>query len=492
MDDLRSEHDLDDEAVAPVEIDEPEGGAALPSASLAVHASAERRLARRRTDRDIWALTWPVTLSMSLASAVGLIDIAMLGRLGTNTLAAVGYAMQFFFLSQAVLMAVGVAVVAMMSRAIGAGVPDRARQALAASLLIALATAVVITSVALLFPEAPIRLLGAPEEIVKLAAPYFQLTVASSLLFAVSFTFENAFRAAKNTRTPMVVSAVVMVVKVVLNGLLIFGLAGFPKLGLVGAAWATLGSQAVAALLFVGLARRRDVLRLRRADFRAPRDVFAETVRLAVPGVIERFGMNLALMSYFYVLGQYGPVEIAAYTVGVRVLSFSWIPGIGFSTAASTLVGQALGAGDADQATRAGWRSARLALVTAGALGLVFALAREPLGALFTDDPAVVEALGPFMLVMALSQPFLQLHFTLGGALRGAGDTVTPLWAAIVGNWGFRVPIALFFAYVLEWSVLFVWLALTFDHLARSAWMVVAFRRGRWARNLGVSTRQAA
>ena len=124
-------------------------------------------------------------------------------------------------------------------------------------------------------------------------------------------------------------------------------------------------------------------------------------------------------------------------------------------------------------------------------LGIGFALARDPLARLFTDDAAVLAVLRPFMVVMALSQPFLGLHFTLGGALRGAGDTLTPLWAALLGNWGLRVPLALLFAFVLEWSVLWVWFALSFDHLARSVWMAIAFRRGRWAENVGVDTGRA-
>lgn len=428
---------------------------------------------------------------MSLASAVGLIDIAMLGRLGTEALAAVGYAMQFFFLSQAVLMAVGVACVAMMSRAIGAGEPDRARHALAASLAIALVTASIVSLIALFFPAAPIRLLGASEPIVEMAAPYFQLTIGSSLLFAISFTYENAFRAARDARTPMIISAAATVVKVGLNWVLIFGKLGSPELGLVGAGLATIGAQAVAASLFLVASRisvHRRALRLHRGDLRAARPVYRETIRLAVPGLLERLGMNLALMSYFWVLGGYGPEAVAAYTVGVRVLSFSWIPGIGFSAAASTLVGQSLGASLPRQAARAGWRAARFALAVSVVLGIGFTLARGPLAGFFTDDPGVLEVLRPFMVVMALSQPFLGLHFTLGGALRGAGDTVTPLWAALLGNWGLRVPLAFLFAFGLGWSVLWVWFALSFDHLARAAWMAIAFRRGRWAQNVGAST----
>jgi Na+-driven multidrug efflux pump len=203
------------------------------------------------------------------------------------------------------------------------------------------------------------------------------------------------------------------------------------------------------------------------------------------PALGERVLLNSALLIYFWVLSDYGPVAIAAYTIGVRLLSFSWIPGVGISIAASTLVGQALGAGDARLAARAGWRAARLSLLVSLVLFVVFALLRRTLAEGFTDDADVIAALIPFMLLLGIAQPFLGVHFTLAGALRGAGDTVTPLWSATLGNWVFRVPLALLVAKVLHADVVWVWATVVFDHVTRAIWLAWAFRREHWARNLG-------
>jgi Na+-driven multidrug efflux pump len=210
-----------------------------------------------------------------------------------------------------------------------------------------------------------------------------------------------------------------------------------------------------------------------------------DVVRIAAPGVAERIVMNLALLSYFWVLGRYyGTVAVAVYTVGVAVLSFSWIPGIGYASACATLVGQALGARDEAAATGAGWKGAALALCTALVLGSLCVVGRGPLARLFTVDPVVIAELQPFMLALALAQPFLQLHFTLGGAHRGAGDTWRPLVAATVGNWAFRVPLACFFAILLKTDVVWVWYSLIFDHVARAAYLLWTFRRGKWKTSL--------
>ena len=458
----------------------------LPAASLAAGALTQPdESARSDLDsyREIWNMSWPVMMSQVLVSAVGLIDIAMVGRLGSDAVAAVGYASQFMFLGISLLFAVGFACVAMMSRAIGAGEPERARHALAASLQVSIVTAVVVIAAVLAAPAPLLRLLGASETVIATALPYLAMLMGSSLLLAISMTFENALRANRNTKTPMLIAGVVTAIKIGLNGLLIFGTLGFPRLELWGAGIATVVSQAVGLLLFVAVvarAERSSPIALGRADFSAARRLRGEVIRLALPGVGERLAMNLALLAYFRVLSSYGTVPIAAYTVGIRILSFSLIPGTGFGAAAATLVGQALGAGRVEVASQTGWRATRLSLGIAVVLGAVCIVVRKPLASLFTNDPAVLEALGPFLLCLALAQPFLQAQFTLGGAHRGAGDTITPFISAALGNWALRVPLAFVFAFVLEKDVVWVWYALLCDHLLRTAWLTWSFRRGRW------------
>jgi putative MATE family efflux protein len=256
----------------------------------------------------------------------------------------------------------------------------------------------------------------------------------------------------------------------------------------VGAGLATLISQALALVLFVAVARRgadRALLALGPRDFAAARASFVQVTRVALPAVGERVVLNVAIMTYVTVLGHYGTAEVAAYGIGTRLMSFSWIPGTGFSVAAATLVGQSLGARDPEGAQRAGWRAARFALGVSIVLGLAFGVAREPIARVFTSDQGVVEALGPFMLLLALAQPPMGVHFTLGGALRGAGDTWTVLLAAALGNWGFRVPFAFFASAGLHLDVIWVWAALIADHFARAVWLTIAFRRGKWQQKLG-------
>ncbi|HXZ86749.1 MAG TPA: MATE family efflux transporter, partial [Myxococcota bacterium] len=422
---------------------EPELGVALPAAAIAYEAGALTRAERRRrADRDILQLAWPAVVSQLLATSVSVIDLWMLGRLGTEAVAVAGYTSQYYQLAQAALLGLSVACIALMSRALGASEPARARQAFAASLALAVGSAAAISAASLAFPREFLRLLGAKEEVAAMAIPYFRFTLGSTVFFAASLTIESAFRSAKNTAVPLLIASGITVVKLGLNAVLIFGALGLPAFGLAGAGAATLASQVAGLALFALVARRRGrpeshAVRLSRADFAGSLALFAETARISWPAAGERILINAALFIYFRVLSSYGPAAIAAYTVGVRLLAFSWTAPTGISIAASTLVGQALGACDARLAARAGWRAARLSLLASLPLFVVFALLRTTLAESFTHDPEVVPQLESFMILLGVAQPFLSVHFTLSGALRGAGDTTTPLWSAIFGNWIF-------------------------------------------------------
>jgi putative MATE family efflux protein len=314
------------------------------------------------------------------------------------------------------------------------------------------------------------------------------------VLYGAAFMYESSLRANRSTRGPMLIAASVMTVKTVLSLLLVFGAFGFPRLELVGAGIATLSAHAVGLVLYVLVSRiaARDglVVTFGWSDVRRIWDVAGEVLWVSLPSMGERLIMSLALLTYFKILSSYGTAAIAAYAIGVRLLSFSWAPGLGFAAAASTFVGQALGGNDSDGARRAARRALIQAIVVTSSVAFVFAFLRTPLAHAFTADQKVAENLLPFMLMLAIAQPFMASHFTLGGVLRGAGDTFTPLIGAAIGNWGFRVPLAWLFTRFFGHDLVWVWAALIGDHVARTAVNGAVFLRGRWSLRVGATVRR--
>ncbi len=459
------------------------GGPGLPAVAL-----DERAL-----DRDIWSMAWPAILSFVVVNVVDVVDVALVGRLGRQTVAAWGYATQCVHLVETLVQAVGIGCVALVARAAGARDPDRARRAMAASVLVAASVAALGFLLAMLIPRSLLRLLDAEPGVIEIAVPYFRLFAGSMVLFAVAFIHESALRANRSTRGPMVIAMCVMAVKTTLSLVLIFGAFGLPRLELLGAGIATLTAHAVGLALYIVLARMTAkegaAVTFGWADVRRMWDVAGEVLWVSLPSMGERLIMGLALLTYFKILSSYGTAAIAAYAIGVRLLSFSWAPGLGYAAAASTFVGQALGAGDSMGARRAGVRSLGQAVLVTSGLAVVFLFLRVPLAHAFTLDPRVAESLMPFMLMLAIAQPFMASHFTLGGVLRGAGDTLTPLIGAAVGNWGFRVPLAWLFTRFLGHNLVWVWAALIGDHIARTLVNGMVFLRGRWALRVGATVR---
>jgi putative MATE family efflux protein len=444
-------------------------------------------------DRDIWAMAWPAILSFVVVNVVDVIDVALVGRLGRHTVAAWGYAAQCVHLVETLVQSVGIGCVALVARATGARDPARGRQAIAASVFVAGAVASLGFGLALAIPRTLLELLDAEPAVIDLAVPYLRLFAASMVLYGAAFMYESSLRANRSTRAPMIIAVCVMTVKTVLSVGLVFGVFGLPRLELVGAGLATLAAHAVGLFLYVLVSRMaaRDglVVGFGAADVRKMWDVAGEVLWVSLPSMGERLIMSLALLTYFKILSAYGTAAIAAYAIGVRLLSFSWAPGLGFAAAASTFVGQALGASDSPSARKAARRSLTQAILVTSGVAVLFVFLRVPLAHAFTSDVHVAESLLPFMLMLAIAQPFMAAHFTLGGVLRGAGDTFTPLVGAAVGNWGFRVPLAWLFTRFLGHDLVWVWAALIGDHVARTIVNGMVFLRGKWSLRVGATVR---
>lgn len=426
-------------------------------------------------------------LSQLLVSLVSLLDIAMVGRLGPTAQAAVGYATQLYFLMQSLFFAIGFACIARMATAIGSRNLRQARASLASSLALAFGISIVVSCLILYSPETLLNMLGAKSEVIQLCVPYLNFLMLSSIILSICLTIESGLRADRNTQIPMKIALVVTATKILFNFLLIFGLAGFPRLELLGAGISSLTAQVLALLLFgmtINRAPSGSALALRKNDFTGIGKEFRSLIQIAIPSVLERIILNLGLLIFFAVLGQYGTIAIATWTVGIRVLSFSWIPGIAYAQSVAALVGQALGANKPRHAERVGWAAVRLALITAiilGSFGIIF---RDLTAAVFTSDERMLTYLIPLMITLCLSQPLLQVHFTLAGAHRGAGDTWTPLIASLAGSWGVRVSLGLILGVWLELPLIWIWGILFLDHGLRCLWMIIAFRKRSWLQNV--------
>lgn len=431
--------------------------------------------------RAIWALAWPVILTMSLESIVGLLDMLMVGRLGAAAVAGVGIGTQILFAVNTVMIAIATGTLAIVARHVGAREIRRAEEVAMQSILAASSIACAVAIPVILWAPAAVRAFGVEPDVVEVGSVYLRIVLLSTPLDAVLAVLAFALRGAGDTRTPLVISIITGVIKVVVSYVLIFGGFGVPALGVVGAAIGTVAAFGTGGLLLVALmVAGRLGLRLRREDIGVRGTVLRRLFVIGYPAAIEHLLMQFGFFLYFYFAARYSTSAVAAYVIGVRILGLSFLPGFGFAAAASTVVGQSLGARRPERAMRGGWETVRLALYLMTATGVaIFATAR-PIAELFVDDPEVVAKTVTFIWVLAAAQPLMAIDFTLGGALRGSGDTRFPLLAVLIGFYLCRLGSAWVVTFWLQLPLVWLWLALVPDYVARCFLKGLRFRSGRW------------
>jgi len=434
---------------------------------------------RAESARAIWALAWPVIATFSLESLVGLVDMLMVGRLGADAVAAVGVGGQILGAVGVAMTAVGTGTVALVARHIGARHVHAAEETTLQSIFAALALSVLAVVPVLVWAPAVVRAFGVVPAVVDLGVAFVRRVMLAVPAGAVMFVVASGLRGAGDTRTPLAIGMVVNVINVTVGYVLIFGKLGFPVLGVVGSATGTVVAFVTGALLgVVLLGRGRLRLRIRWTRPRLP--VIRRVLAVGYPSGLEQLLMQVGFLLYVLFVARHGTSAVAAYFIGVKILALFFLPGFGFAAAAATLVGQNLGARAPKLAARSGWEATRLAVTVMTAAGVVIFVAARPIARAFVDDPEVVADAVAFIRILAAAQPLMAIDFTLGGALRGAGDTRFPLVAVLVAFYGCRLGFAWVATHVLGLGLIWLWLAIIGDYVARVLLKGWRFRSGRW------------
>lgn len=437
--------------------------------------------------RTVVMLALPVVARMFLQMLVGVVDLAMVGQISPAAISAVGMGNQIFILSTAILNAFTVGTTALVARMIGAGKAGQAKVYARQSLVVTFAAGVILGALVFFSAEHLMRLMmiaseNPDPEIIRLGTMYLRIVALAEPL---TFTMMNSYailQGAGNMRAPLYIMGFANLLNVVFDYLLIFGIGFFPKWGVAGAAIATAGSKnlaAIIALLF--LFSKSSPIRLSLKDsFRPQRQRIQEIMDIGLPSAGEQLVRSSGQLVFSMLVASMGPIAIAANQIITKSSSISFMPGIGFGHAATTLVGQNLGARQPDRAERSGYMAAKMAAIFMSFMGLMFFFFSHQLAGFFTTDAAVRQAAGECVKILAISQPLLAYVMVLAGALRGAGDTKYVLLVTFVGTWGSRVVIGWLLGILLGLGLKGVWTAMVIDNLIRAVMMIVRYRRGKW------------
>lgn len=433
--------------------------------------------------RKILALAWPAICEMMLYMLLDFVDVAFVGRLGAQALAGVGLGAQIYFSGLFMFSALAAGATALIARSIGAKEYARAGEVARQSLALAFVVGIVISLAAVFFAENLISLFRIEPAVRMIATDYLRTTGCAATFGLVLFISNGIFRGAGMTKIPMLVAVLTNAINIGGDYVLIFGKLGFPAMGAQGAAIATALAQVAGCftilfLLNFGLTPLRfrlcDLFRRREGSY------LQKIVSLSLPAGCEEVLMSLGRIIGSYMLVGLGTMSFAAHQVALTAESLSYMPGYGFAVATTTLVGQALGAQNASKARQHAWEAARLAIFVMGGISLLFLLFPTGIVRIFARDPGVLVQSAVCLRIAAIEQPGIALDMVLAGALRGAGDTRTPMLITVFSTWFLRIPLIYLAINVFSCGLPVIWGIAVFDWSVRALLVALVFQRGRW------------
>lgn len=428
--------------------------------------------------RAMLTLAWPVVLAELAWVLMGIVDTVFVGPLGPAAIGAVGTGSSMFFAVMVLGIGTLFALDTFVSQAFGAGRLDDCHRWLIAGFWLAIVMSVVLVGVGIggvaLLPRA-----GIHPDVLRLLQPYLLALLWSAPPLLV-YTVLRRYLQAMNAVRPIVAGVILANLANALgNWVFVYGHWGAPALGTLGAAYATLMARVCLMLFLVGVIVRREHGRRGLFDVPLGPDVSRmwRLIRLGAPAALQ-VTLEVGVFATAAALAaRISPVALAANQIVLGIASFAFMVPYGLSSAAAVRVGQAVGRGDSPGARRAGWSALVLTLVAALTMAGILVAAREPLLRIFTQDPSVLAVGATLLLLCAAFQPFDGCQAVATGALRGIGDTRTPMLCNLAGHWFIGLPVAYALCFGRDWGVIGLWTGLSLSLTMIGVALVLAWHR---------------
>lgn len=411
--------------------------------------------------RRVLGLALPIIGESLLQTAVGVVDTLIVAALGATALAGVGLASEIVFFMISIIGAVAVGGTVIVSRAIGAGDQATANRLARQTVAWGLVIAIPLSFAGYIFAPRLIGIFHATAEVEAEGTTYLRIIGASMTLMLLTFVFGAVLRGAGDGRTPLYASIVANIVNAVASWALVFGELGLPRLEVAGSAWGSVIARAVGAIILAWflMSGRRALSIAGRRGWRPSTDTLRDLAQVGVPTAMERMATNVGITTLVAIVALIGTNALAAQQIIFTAFSVAMLPGMGFATAATALVGQSIGARSSAGAHDAATISIRWALVWSITAGVVFFALSRPIMGIFTDSKEVIDHGHGAIIALALTLPPWAFQSVYGGALRALGDARTPMLTNIVATW-LAVAIAWVGVTWFDSGLTFVWAAM--------------------------------
>lgn len=431
----------------------------------------------------IFVLAVPMILEMVMESLFAVVDIFFVGKLGEQAAATVGLTEAVLMIVYSIGVGLSMAATALVARRFGEKNHDAAGSAAFQLLFLGGVSSVIIALIGFFGAESILRLMGASDDVLAIGVPYTRIIFAGNLAIMLLFLINGAFRGAGQPHLAMRALWLSNGINIVLDPIFIFGLGSWDGFGLVGAAWATTIGRSIGVVYqLYHLLNGKHALVILRRHIVVKWSVVRRIINISAAGMGQFLIDSAAWIVLIRLSAGFGDHAVAALTITFRILMFTLMPAWGLSAAASTLVGQNLGARKVRRATLAVWLTARYNVIFLSVVTVIYLVFAPVIASWFISTPEVVALISTGLRVIVLGYVFFGIGMVMIQAFNGAGDTKTPMFINIVVFLFLEIPMAYVLAVTANLGMLGIFITISFCHSLHALVSMKLFKRGRWKR----------
>jgi putative MATE family efflux protein len=444
-------------------------------------SGTEQDFTEGRLSRAILLLSIPAVLEMVMESIFVIADIFFVSKLGADSVATVGLTESMVTIIYAISIGLGTATTSLVSRRIGEKNNEDASRAAFQAILTGLFVSLLIGIPGAIFADDLLRMMGASENIVREMSGYTRIMLGGNAVIMMLFIINAIFRSAGDAAVAMKVLWIGNIINIILDPCFIFGLGPFPHFGVQGAAMATTIGRGTAVMVqFYILFNGNKRVQLKLKHLSIDLKIMLQLLRLSFGSIGQNLIGTTSWIALVRIISIFGSEVVAGYTIAIRIIGFTLLPSWGISNAASTLVGQNLGAKKPERAEKAVWVTGWINMILLGIIGLILVVFPGFFIRMFISDEIVIKSGILGLRIISIGFIAYGLGMVLVNSFNGAGDTSTPLKINIFAFWMVEIPAAYLFAikFGMQEEGVFIAIVLAETLMTFIAWMV--FRRGKW------------
>ena len=437
--------------------------------------------------RRLFIIALPIVIQNLITSSLNMLDTMMIGKVGELELASVGIANQYYFLYSLLANSIPIGSGVLIAQLWGKKDTINIKRTLSRSLFYNLILTLGFMILGLSLPGKIMSIFSNDSAVINIGIDYLKIVVISYLFTSITFTFASGLRSIGNTKLPMWGSFIGLIVNGVLNAILIFGLFGAPKMGIKGAALATLIARIVEFIIVVGAVYLKvDVLKLRFKDMLELSKSLSETLnKVTLPIFLNESCWAFGNITYTAIYASIGTSAAASIQICSTVMNLFMIVAFGLANAAVVIIGNEIGANREDEAISASKKISSLSIKISMVLAILLALLAKPIVSFFNVSTEVKMAAQYILYIYALVMVFKVYNAVMiVGILRGGGDTTYGSILQGLTLWLIGIPLAAFATFVLKLPVYFVVMFATVEEVIKLLLMMRRFKSFKWIKNM--------